>query len=121
MSIARKILMIIAFILSIFMFIGLGICAIALFVSSGNEEQLKKILDGLNRSTMSLEDGKTFVTFLGVLFSIITLLALINAVLAIKGVKSHKIVLMVLNIVFGVISGIYINSLGGIFGLIEKD
>lgn len=121
MSIARKVLMIIAFILSIFAFIGLGLCAVAFFVSLGNEEQLKKILDGLNRSTMSLEDGKTFITFLGVLFSVIALLALINACLSIKGVRSHKLGLMVLNIVFGVVSGIYINSLGGLFGLLEKD
>jgi hypothetical protein len=45
---------------------------------------------------------------------------LINALLSIKGVKSNRSGLMVLNIIFGVIAGIYINSLGGIFGLVDS-
>lgn len=121
MSVARKVLMIIGFILSIIIFVVLGFTAVGCFISLGNEELLNRLLDGLNRSTMTLEDGKNFITFLGVMFSIIALLALINACLSIKGVRSHKLGLMVLNIIFGVISGIYINSLGGLFGLLEKD
>ena len=121
MKVARKVLMIIAAIASIIFFIGLGICAVALFVSMNNEEMLQRMLDGLNRSTMSLDEGKTFVMGLGVLFAIVTFFDLINACLAIKGIKSHKTGLMVLNIVFGVLAGVYVNSLGGLFGLFEED
>ena len=82
---------------------------------------IQKVLDGLNRSSTSLEDGKTIVTIFGVLFAILTIFELLNACLAIKGVKSNRSGLMVLNIIFGVLSGIYINSLGGIFGLVDSN
>ena len=121
MSTARKVLMIIAFVASILGIIAFALCAIALFVATGNEEQLQKVLDGLNRSSTSLEDGKTIVTIFGVLFAILTIFELLNACLAIKGVKSNRSGLMVLNIIFGVLSGIYINSLGGIFGLVDSN
>ena len=121
MSTARKVLMIIAFVASILGVIAFALCAIAFFVATGNEEQLQKVLDGLNRSSTSLEDGKTIVTIFGVLFAILTIFELLNACLAIKGVKSNRSGLMVLNIIFGVLSGIYINSLGGIFGLVDSN
>ena len=121
MSTARKVLMIIAFVASILGIIAFALCAIAFFVATGNEEQLQKVLDGLNRSSTSLEDGKTIVTIFGVLFAILTIFELLNACLAIKGVKSNRSGLMVLNIIFGVLSGIYINSLGGIFGLVDSN
>ena len=121
MSTARKVLMIIAFVASILCVIAFAICAIAFFASIGNEELLQRVLDGLNRSSSSLEDGKTIVTILGVLFAILALFDLLNACLAIKGVKSNRNGLMVLNIVFGILSGVYINSLGGIFGLVDSN
>ena len=121
MSTARKVLMIIAFVASILGVIAFAICAIAFFASIGNEELLQRVLDGLNRSSTSLEDGKTIVTIFGVIFAILTIFELLNACLAIKGVKSNRSGLMVLNIIFGVLSGIYINSLGGIFGLVDSN
>ncbi len=121
MSTARKVLMIIAFVASILGIIAFALCAIAFFVATGNEEQLQKVLDGLNRSSTSLEDGKTIITIFGVIFAILTIFELLNACLAIKGVKSNRSGLMVLNIIFGVLSGIYINSLGGIFGLVDSN
>lgn len=113
--------MIIAAIASIIFFIGLAICAVAFFIAINNEEMLQRMLDGLNRSTMSLEEGRTLVTGLGILFAIIALFDLVNACFAIKGIKSHKTGLMVLNIVFGILAGVYVNSLGGLFGLFEED
>ena len=120
MKVARKILMTIAAILYIIFFIGLAICDVAFFISINNEEMLQRILDGLNRSTMSLEEGKTLATGFGVIFAIVASLGLINAILSIRGIKSHKTSLMVLNIVFGILAGVYVNSLGGLFGLFEE-
>ena len=119
MSTARKVLMIIAFVLSIIVVCIFALCAIAFFISSNNEEVLNRVLDGMNKSSMTLEEGKTFATIMGVFFSILTLFAIMNAVLSIKGVKSSRAGLMVINIIFGVLSGIYVNSLGGIFGLVD--
>ena len=120
MSVARKVLMIIASILSIGAVITFAICAVAFFVSINNEEVLTRVLDGLGKKNISLEDGKTIVTILGVLFAILAFFALINACLSIKGVKSNRTGLMVINIIFGFIAGIYVNSLGAIFGLVDS-
>ena len=119
MSTARKVLMIISFIVSIIAIIVFAMCGVGLFISINNEELLKRLLEGFNKASLSIEDGKTFVMILGVVFAIFTFLEIINACLSIKGVKSSRAGLMVLNIIFGVISGIYINSLGGIFGLVD--
>ena len=119
MSTARKVLMIIAFAVSIIGVIAFAICAVAFFASLGNEELLLRVLDGLNRKTVSVDEGKMIVTVLGVLFAVLAFFELINACLSIKGVKSNKSGLMVLNIIFGVLSGIYINSLAAIFGLVD--
>ena len=119
MSTARKVLMIIAFVASILGVLIMGVCALALFISTGNEELLNKIVEGLDKTDLSPERAKVFVCALGVAFSIVTLLQLINAILSIKGVKSSRVGLMIINIIFGVISGIYVNSLGGIFGLVD--
>nr|MCR5307899.1 hypothetical protein [bacterium] len=120
MSTARKVLMIIAFIASIFGVLLFAICAIAFFAAINNEELLQRLLDGLNRTPSSPENAKVLVTILGIVFSMLAIFELINALLSIKGVKSNRSGLMVLNIIFGVISGIYINSLGGIFGLVDS-
>ena len=119
MSTARKVLMIIAFVASIIVFCLFAICAACFFISSNNEEVLNKVLDGMSKSSMTLEEGKTFVTIMGVTFCILAFFELINACLSFKGIKSSRAGLMVINIVFGVLSGIYINSLGGIFGLVD--
>ena len=121
MSTARKVLMIVAFVLSTFAVIAFAICAVAFFASLGNEELLLRILDGLNRKTVSVDEGKMIVTAFGIAFAILAFFELINVCLSIKGVKSNKSGLMVLNIIFGVISGIYINSLAAIFGLVDSN
>lgn len=120
LSKARKILMIIACIFSIISLVGFTFISFSLLISTGNEEALQRALDGLNRPTMSLSEGKTFVITLGIIFSILALASLINASLAIRGKDSNRKGLMVLNIIFGLISSIFVNSLGGIFGLIDK-
>ena len=120
MSTARKVLMISAFIASIFGVLLFAICAIAFFAATNNEELLQRLLDGLNRTPSSPENAKVIVTILGIVFSMLAIFELINALLSIKGVKSNRSGLMVLNIIFGVIAGIYINSLGGIFGLVDS-
>lgn len=119
MSTARKVLMIIAFIASLFALIGFGICAIVFFAAMNNEEILEKVMDGLNRSSYTIEEAKNYMLALGITFSIFTLFELLNACLSIKAVKSSRAGLMILNIVFGFLSGIYINILGGIFGLVD--
>ena len=120
MSTARKVLMIIACILALLLLVGFAFMAIYLFVSIGDDEALQRMLDGLNRPAMPLREGKIFVSTLGVVFIVLAFIVLINAGLAIKGKDSNKNRLMILNIVFGILSGVYINSLGGIFGLIER-
>ena len=120
MSTARKVLMIIACILALLLLVGFAFMAIYLFVSIGDDEALQRMLDGLNRPSMPLREGKIFVSTLGVVFIVLAFVVLINAGLAIKGKDSNKNRLMILNIVFGILSGVYINSLGGIFGLIER-
>lgn len=119
MSKARKIFMIIAAILSIGLALLLGICAIAFFVSMNNEELLQKMLDGLNRTSKSLDEDKAFVLRFGVIFLILAIFELANVVLSFIGFKTKKTGVMVLNIIFGVASGVYANSLGGIIGLLE--
>ena len=120
MSTARKVLMIIACILALLLVIGFAFMAISLFVSIGDDEALQRMLDGLHRLSLSLREGKIFVSTLGVMFIALTFIVLINAGLAIRGKDSNKNSLMILNIVFGVLSGVFINSLGGIFGLAER-
>ena len=120
MSTARKVLMIIACILALLLLIGFAFLAIYFFVSIGDDEALQRMLDGLNRPSMSLREGKIFVSTLGVMFIVLAFIVLINAGLAIRGKDSNKNRLMILNIIFGVLSGVFINSLGGIFGLIER-
>ena len=121
MSTARKVLMIIAFVVSIIGTIVFALCATVFFISMNNEEILIRVLDGLNRKSVSLKDGKLIVTAFGIIFAILAFLELINAFLSIKGRKSNRPGLMVINIIFGVLSGIYINSLGGIFGLVDSN
>ena len=43
MSVARKVLMIIAFVASIIVTILLAVCAVCFFISVGNEEMLNKV------------------------------------------------------------------------------
>ncbi len=119
MSTARKVLMIIAFIASLLALLTFGICAIAFFVATNNEELLEKLMDGLNKTSYTIEEAKNYMLALGIAFSIFTLFELLNACLSIKAVKSSRAGLMILNIVFGFLSGIYINILGGIFGLVD--
>ena len=119
MSTARKILMVIGFVFSIICAIGLAICTVVFFTSLNDPEKIQKVLNGLNKPSATIEEGKTIITILGVFFAILTAFELINAGLAIKGKSSNRTGLMILNIIFGVLSGIYINSLGGIFGLID--
>ena len=121
MSTARKVLMIIACILALLMLIGFAFMAISLFVSIGDEEALQRMLDGLNRPSMSLREGKIFISTIGVIFIVLAFVVLINAGLAIKGKDSNRNSLMILNIIFGLLSGVYVNTLGGIFGLIERN
>ena len=44
--------------------------------------------------------------------------ALINAFIAIMGKSKKTKVLYILNIVFGIISGVCVNAIGAIFGLV---
>ena len=119
MSTARKVLMIIALVASIIAVIVYGICALVFFLAAGNEELLTKVLEGINKTDLSPDDGKKIVIIVGIVFIMLALVNLINAGLSGKGIKSSRAGLMVINIIFGVIAGIYINSLGGIFGLVD--
>ena len=120
MSKARKILMIIAVIASICLFAVCALCAIALLISASDADLLAKMLDALNKDGKGDSAGKIYVLSIGFLFALLSFLEIINIIVTIKGIKSNKPVIMVLNIVFGFIGGIYINSLGGIFGLCES-
>ena len=120
MSVARKVLMIIAFVVSLLGLLVLASCTAVFFIATNNEDVLVRVLDSLSKRNISFDNGKLLVTIIGVIFAIMAFIILINACLSIKGAKSNRSGLMVLNIIFGFISGIYINSLGGIFGLVES-
>ena len=119
MAVARKVLMIIAFIASIIVFLICALCGVTLFISIGNEELLTRLLDGMGKASLEGDARVMFVGIIGIAFFFIALMNIINAILSMKAVKSSKGGLMILNIIFGFLSGIYINILGGIFGLIE--
>ena len=116
MSTARKVLMIIALVASILVALLLAFLSIVLFISLGNEELLERLLDGLNKSSTN---GRIYVTCLGTISGFFTIIEIINICLCAKAIKSNNGGLMIANIIFGFIAGIYVNCLGGLFGILE--
>ena len=57
----------------------------------------------------------------GVVFIICAIFACVNAVVSFKGKNSNEKGMMIVNIIFGAISGIEINILAAIFGLIVRN
>ena len=86
MKIARKTLMIIGFIVSIFLVIILAILVAIMFRATGTEENVQEILDKL-KINIKVEDGKYIVMGIGIGFSFLALLVFINAIISIKGAQ----------------------------------
>ena len=115
---ARKILMIIGFVLSIVAVVVYAICAGVFFACASSSENIEKFMEQFNWGG-SPDDAKFGIIGVGIAFCIIGLFDLLNACLAFKGRKNNRFGLMILNIIFGVLSGTYVNSVGAIFGIIE--
>lgn len=66
---------------------------------------------------IALDLGNQDSLMKGVWFIILATLCIANAVMCSKGMKKLTFVMAILNIVFGAVSGVLFNTLGGIFGI----
>ena len=119
MTIARRVMMIIGFIAALGLSITLALIAIVFFIATNNEELLTKLLDGLNKSTMTLNEGKNFALSTGLFIGFYAFIEILNTIFTLIGIKSNKTIVMIFNIILGLVGSTYINTLGGIFGLCE--
>ena len=111
---AKKILFTVSGILSIIGIVVWLILGIVFIVLAGN-------VDFVDDATATAEEAEAFKAMFmvcGVMFIIFAIMSVVNTILCFKGKNSNAKGLMILNIVFGVISGIEINILAAIFGLI---
>ena len=119
MKTAQKILMIVAGVVSIFMVITWGICAGMFFVGANNTEAINDYI--ANHGDLTEEAVKIVFMSIGVMFAIFAVASVINAILAFKAVNTSSKGLLIANIVFGVLSGVSVNIVGAIFGLIARN
>ena len=125
---ASDILLTIGQVLS-FVFAGLYLlCAIVFFVF-GSPATKQLIVDGLNNGTITSDfqgDPETVAGYIQIIFIVIAivfiflvLFAVANGILiAITVKKGNNKVLYIINIVIGYMSGVTLNMIGAIFGLI---
>ncbi len=126
---ASKILMLVAGIVSIFVAIGLFITAIVLLVCTLPEAK-ETIIEGLQNGTITTtfqgtidqkaEYIQALFAALGVIFIIWAILAIVNSVVSFIGRGVQNKPMLIINIVFGFISGVEINLVGAILGLIAN-
>ena len=105
------------------------LCVLAgIFLSFNNPDGKQAIIQGIQNGTIhtsftgSTEEqaDQVIILFvaLAIIFFVMAFFALINAFIAIMGKSKKTQMLYILNIVFGVISGVYVNAIGAIFGLV---
>ena len=105
------------------------LCVLAgIFLSFNNPDGKQAIIQGIQNGTFhtsftgSTEEqaDQVIILFvaLAIIFFVMAFFALINAFIAIMGKSKKTQGLYILNIVLGVISGVYVNAIGAIFGLI---
>ena len=105
------------------------LCVLAgIFLSFNNPNGKQAIIEGIQNGTFhtsftgSTEEqaDQVIILFvaLAIIFFVMAFFALINAFVAIMGKSKKTQGLYILNIVLGVISGVYVNAIGAIFGLV---
>ena len=119
MKTAQKILMIVAGVVSIFMIITWGICAGMFFAGANNTEVINDYT--ADHANVTEEAVKVVFVSLGVMFAIFAVGSVANAIVAFKAINTSSKGLLIANIVFGVISGVTVNIVGAIFGLIARN
>ena len=117
---AKKILFTISGILSIVSIVVFLVLAIV-FMAVGNSVEAMEDLANDSTNDMDAEAFKALFLCLGVMFIFFMIFGIVNTILCFKGRNSDSKGIMILNIVFGALSGIEINILAAIFGLIARN
>ena len=105
------------------------LCVVAfIFLSCNTPDGKQAIIQGLLNGTIQTSFTGTaeqqanqiivLLSILAITYFVIAFFALINAFIAIMGKSKKTKVLYILNIVFGIISGVCVNAIGAIFGLV---
>lgn len=110
---AKRILFTISGVLSIVGIVLWLILGIVFMVCANSTEVIEKAADGED-----VEVIKAMFTTVGVMFIFFAIMSIVNSILCFKGRNSNSKGIMIINIVFGALSGIEINILAAIFGLI---
>lgn len=106
-----------------------ALCVVAgIFLSINTPDGKQAIMQGLQNGTIQTSFTGTaeqqanqiivLLVIFAVYFFVMAFFALINAFIAIMGKSKKTKGLYILNIVLGVISGVYVNAVGAIFGLV---
>ena len=111
---AKRILFTVSGILSIIGIVLWLVLGIVFIVLAGNVD----FVDDATATAEEAEAFKAMFTVVGGMFIFFAIMSIVNTILCFKGKNSNAKGIMILNIVFGVISGIEINILAAIFGLI---
>ena len=119
MNVAKRVLFIVGGVMSlvsILVFLFLGIFFIAF---STDEEIMQRLAD--DSAQYGIEYFQGLFLALGVMFFVFLVFSIPNAILSFKGKNSDSKGLMIANIVFGALSGICVNIVAAIFGLILRN
>ena len=117
---AKKILFTVSGVLSIISIVVFLILAIVFIAFGNNVEAMEELANDSTNGT-DAEAFKALFLALGVMFIFFMIFGIVNTILCFKGRNSDSKNVMILNIVFGVLSGIEINILAAIFGLIARN
>lgn len=113
-------LILVGAILSIVMAVSFLISAIVFFVISSDaviEEMLKTATYEGTEEEAKIILKTSFIT-LGVVFAFVSTFDVVNAIIAFIGRKKESKAAYILNIVFGLLSGVEVNAAGGVVGTI---
>ena len=119
MNKAKRILFIVSGILSIVatvVFISLGCVFIA---CANNVDMMQEMAD--KSTTQDIEFFKALFMCLGVMFLICLAFTVVNIFLSFKAINNNSKKFMIVCIVFGALSGIYVSIVAAIFGLIARN
>ena len=119
MNTAKRILFLIGGIMSICAAIAFFFLSIMFTAFSNMKEEMQKLAD--DSAEYGVEYFQALFLVLGIMFIFFLILAIINIILSFKGRNSNSKGLMIANIVFGALSGIEVNLVAGIFGLIARN
>ena len=117
---AKRILFTIAGILSIVCVVAYLITGSVFLAVANNVDFVEKMADE-STGSMDAEAVKAIFMMFGVIFIICGLLSIVNIILSFKGKNSDSKGIMIANIVIGALSGVEINILAAIFGLIARN